>query len=355
METPTTFTWDQARAWRDALNAQGKRVVFTNGCFDLLHLGHVRYLQEARECGDALVVAVNSDASVRALKGPDRPINSAEDRAEVLLALSAVDAAVIFDDMRATAAIEAIAPHIYVKGGDYTPDTLNSEEKAALDKAGTEIRILQMVEGKSTTNTLQRLTKGNNAKLKLGVLGSGHGSTLENLFKAIDDGRLSAEIVLVISDVGNARILDIAHERGVPNLYVDPGDYKTKLSDAAQKEICERLQAEDINLVILAGFMRRIKSPILESFVGRILNIHPSLLPKYPGREAWTQALDAGETEAGTTVHLVNAEIDAGQILAQQRVAILPDDTPDTLQTRIQDAERQLYPQVIADYGQTLS
>ena len=340
-------SWKEARAWRDRLHAEGKHVVFTNGCFDLLHVGHVRYLQEARACGNALLVAVNSDASVRALKGPDRPINNEEDRAEVLLALGAVDCVVIFEDQRATAVIEATAPHLYAKGGDYTSESLNREEKAALDAAGTEIRILQLVDGKSTTATMNKL-KCSQSPIKLGVLGSGYGSTLENLFSAIDEGRLKAEISIVLSDVAEARILRIAEQRGINAVHVDPGNYKNKLGDGAQKEICDRLRGASVDLVILAGFMRKIKSPILETYERRILNIHPSLLPKYPGREPWTQALEAGETEAGATVHMVNADIDAGEILGQERVPILPNDTSGTLQTRIQAAERILYPKIIA-------
>jgi len=134
--------------------AQGKHLVFTNGCFDLLHVGHVRYLQAARALGDALVVAVNGDASVRALKGPSRPINPDADRAEVLSALACVDYVVIFHELRVTNLIRLTRPQIYAKGGDYTPETLDREEHAALDEAGSQIRILPLVPGRSTTNIL---------------------------------------------------------------------------------------------------------------------------------------------------------------------------------------------------------
>ncbi len=120
------MTAEEVRRLRDRLDAAGRKLVFTNGCFDLLHAGHVRYLNQARALGDAMVVAVNSDASVRALKGPARPVNNENDRAEVLAALRVVDAVVIFDDERATRLIEAIRPHIYAKGGDYTVDSLNA-------------------------------------------------------------------------------------------------------------------------------------------------------------------------------------------------------------------------------------
>lgn len=137
-----------------AFAAQGKRLVFTNGCFDLLHVGHVRYLQAARALGDALAIAVNGDASVRALKGPSRPINPEADRAEVLAALGCVDYVVIFPEVRLTNVIRLVRPQIYAKGGDYTRETLNPEERDALDAAGAQIRFLPLVPGRSTTNIL---------------------------------------------------------------------------------------------------------------------------------------------------------------------------------------------------------
>jgi rfaE bifunctional protein nucleotidyltransferase chain/domain len=149
-------TLEELAAVRAAFDAQGRRLVFTNGCFDLLHVGHVRYLQEARALGDALLVAVNGDESVRALKGPTRPINNEQDRAEVLAALACVDFVTIFHTPRVTDVIRAIRPHIYAKGGDYTVDSLDPGERAALEEAGTEIRILPLVPGKSTTATIAK-------------------------------------------------------------------------------------------------------------------------------------------------------------------------------------------------------
>ena len=134
-----------------------KRVVLTNGCFDLLHVGHVRYLRQAAELGEILIVAVNGDESVRALKGDDRPFNSAEDRAEVVAALGCVDFVTIFPEVRATRVIEAIRPAIYVKGGDYSLKSLNAEEVAALQTAGTEIRTLPLVPGKSTSGLIEKI------------------------------------------------------------------------------------------------------------------------------------------------------------------------------------------------------
>jgi rfaE bifunctional protein nucleotidyltransferase chain/domain len=143
-------------AYRAALTARGERMVFTNGCFDLLHVGHVRYLQAARALGDALVVAVNGDASVRALKGPTRPVNSEQDRAEVLAALACVDAVTIFHEERVGEVVRAIRPHIYAKGGDYTIDSLDAGERAVLAEVGAEIRILPLVPGKSTTAIIEK-------------------------------------------------------------------------------------------------------------------------------------------------------------------------------------------------------
>ena len=152
-------TAEEVAAWRDELHAQGRKLVFTNGCFDLLHPGHTRYLQQARDLGDALVVGMNSDASVRELKGPTRPLNCQEDRAEVLRALRSVDAVVVYDEKRATRLIETIRPHIYSKGGDYTIDSLDSEERGALEQAGADIQILPLVPGRSTTNIIGRMNQ----------------------------------------------------------------------------------------------------------------------------------------------------------------------------------------------------
>jgi rfaE bifunctional protein nucleotidyltransferase chain/domain len=141
---------------RDEMDRAGRRLVFTNGCFDLLHAGHVRYLRQARALGDALAVGLNSDRSVRELKGEGRPVNPQEDRAEVLAALGCVDYVVIFDGKRATDLLRKVRPHVYAKGGDYTPESLDAGERAALAEAGAEIRILPLVPGRSTTAVLAR-------------------------------------------------------------------------------------------------------------------------------------------------------------------------------------------------------
>ena len=154
MSAGKIVTAAELAAVRDALAAEGKNLVFTNGCFDLLHVGHVRYLQAARALGDALAVAINADASVRELKGPTRPVNAEDDRAEVLAALGCIDYVVIFPGKRMTPLYRAVRPQIYAKGGDYTPETLDKEERAAIDEVGSKICILPLVPGRSTTNIL---------------------------------------------------------------------------------------------------------------------------------------------------------------------------------------------------------
>ena len=150
---------DPLAAIADSLRAQGRKLVLTNGCFDLLHTGHVRYLQAARALGDALVVAINGDDSVRALKGEGRPLNTERDRAEVVAALECVDHVVIFPEVRVTRLLEKVRPAIYVKGGDYTSATLHPEERAALEKIGAEIRILPFEPGYSTSRLIERMKK----------------------------------------------------------------------------------------------------------------------------------------------------------------------------------------------------
>ncbi|MEP6821045.1 MAG: D-glycero-beta-D-manno-heptose 1-phosphate adenylyltransferase [Chthoniobacterales bacterium] len=134
-----------------------RRLVVTNGCFDLLHVGHVRYLETARAMGNALAVGVNGDASVQALKGPGRPLNCEQDRAEVLAALAAVDYVVIFQEVRATEFLRQVRPAVYVKGGDYQPETLEAEERAILQEMGAEIKIIPFESGYSTTSLIERM------------------------------------------------------------------------------------------------------------------------------------------------------------------------------------------------------
>jgi rfaE bifunctional protein nucleotidyltransferase chain/domain len=152
-------TAEEARVIAKEMRDSGRKLVFTNGCFDLLHVGHVRYLEAARALGDALLVAINGDESVRALKGEGRPLNRAEDRAEVIAALECVDHVVIFPDVRATQLLEKVRPAIYVKGGDYTEDSLHAGERATLERIGTEIRILPFEAGHSTSGLLEKIKR----------------------------------------------------------------------------------------------------------------------------------------------------------------------------------------------------
>jgi phosphoribosylglycinamide formyltransferase 1 len=185
--------------------------------------------------------------------------------------------------------------------------------------------------------------------IPLGILGSGKGSNCRTILQSIRSGVLAAEVRIVISDVFDAPILDIAREFSVPNAYLPPGKFHTRLEPQAEAELVGMLREAGVELVVLAGFMRILKSPLLEAFPRRIVNIHPSLLPKFPGLEAWKQAITAGEKVTGCTVHYVDEQIDHGEIIAQREVPILPNDTPETLHARIQIAEHEVYPAVIAE------
>ena len=186
--------------------------------------------------------------------------------------------------------------------------------------------------------------------LALGILGSGKGTNCRAILERICAGFLPAEARVVISDVLDAPILDIAREFSIPNAYLPPGRFRTRFEPDAEMELVRMLRDAGVELVILAGFMRVLKSPMLEAFPRRILNIHPALLPKFPGLQAWSQALAAGEKVTGCTVHYVDGEIDHGDIIAQREVPILPDDTPEILHARIQIAEHELYPAAIAEF-----
>lgn len=151
--------WDKLSAWRARMRESGRKLVVTNGCFDLLHVGHVTYLETARNLGDALLIGVNGDESVRQLKGAGRPVNSEQDRAAVLAALDSVDGACTFSEKTATRFLSAAQPDIYVKGGDYTLETLNQDERRAVEQSGGRIVIIPFVQGKSTTALLQKISR----------------------------------------------------------------------------------------------------------------------------------------------------------------------------------------------------
>jgi phosphoribosylglycinamide formyltransferase-1 len=179
---------------------------------------------------------------------------------------------------------------------------------------------------------------------RLAVLGSGQGTNFVALQEAILAGRLDAEIVLVASDKPAAPILARAAALGLATATLLPSPFKTKLSPEGELALVELLQKHRAEWVILAGYMRVVKEPLLRAFPNRIVNIHPSLLPAFKGLRAWEQALAAGVTESGCTVHFVNEEVDGGAIIAQDRVPLVPGDTPESLHARIQAAEHRLFP-----------
>lgn len=183
---------------------------------------------------------------------------------------------------------------------------------------------------------------------RLGVLGSGKGSNFVAIAEAIAAGQIPAEVALVVSDVESAGILDHARQRNLPARFIAPGKFRTKLDEEAERAYVAALQDAKVDLIVLAGFMRVLKGDFLRAFEGRIVNIHPSLLPSFPGLEAWKQALDYGVKAAGCTVHFVDAGVDSGAIIGQQPVPVLDDDTAATLHARIHAAEHELYPRCVA-------
>lgn len=174
---------------------------------------------------------------------------------------------------------------------------------------------------------------------------------MQAILDAIRDGRLDARIALVLSDNPEAPILERARSYGIPAGVIDCSPHRMKFPEEAQRETARRLTEAGVDLVCLAGFMRLVKRPLLAAFPSRIINIHPSLLPAFPGLEAWRQAIDAGAEESGVTVHVVDSGMDTGPILGQTRVRVLPGDTPESLHARIQLEEHRLYPEMIATYA----
>jgi len=184
-------------------------------------------------------------------------------------------------------------------------------------------------------------------KFRIGVLGSGRGSNFVAIADACAAGKIPAEIALVLSDVADAGLLQHARERNLPAQFIPPGKFRTKLDEEAERAFVDALRKADADLIALAGFMRVLKGDFLRAFDGRIVNIHPSLLPSFPGLEAWKQALDYGVKFTGCTVHFVDAGVDSGPIIGQQTVPVLDQDTPETLHQRIHAAEHELYPKCI--------
>jgi phosphoribosylglycinamide formyltransferase-1 len=183
--------------------------------------------------------------------------------------------------------------------------------------------------------------------MKIGILGSGKGSNFAAILAAQRAGQLDVEIALVASDVAGAGILKLAEDAGLPTYVIEEARYRTRLSPDVEEALVAALQAAGVELLVLAGYMRVVKTPLLDAFPRRIINIHPSLLPAFRGIAAWEQALAAGVSKAGCTVHYVDHGVDTGEILAQAEVPVHPDDTPETLHARIQAQEHHLYPAVI--------
>lgn len=183
--------------------------------------------------------------------------------------------------------------------------------------------------------------------MRLGILGSGSGSNMKAILDAIEHGGLDAEIALVLSDNPGAYILERASRAGLTTGVIDCRGFRTKYPEEAQAETAAALKDAGVDLVCLAGFMRLVKAPLLEAFPGRILNIHPSLLPAFPGLEAWKQAIAAGAEESGCTVHIVDGGMDTGPVILQAKVPVYPADTAESLHQRIQVEEHRLYPLAI--------
>lgn len=180
--------------------------------------------------------------------------------------------------------------------------------------------------------------------LNLAVIGSGKGSNFQSILDAVREGRLDARVVCALSDRADAFLLERARRAGIPAYAFDGAPFRTKLEGPGEARVLELLAEHGADLVALAGFMRIIKAGLLSAFAGRLVNIHPSLLPAFPGLEAWRQALEGGVRVTGCTVHFVDAGTDTGPIIVQRTVPVLEDDTPATLHARIQEQEHVAYP-----------
>lgn len=192
----------------------------------------------------------------------------------------------------------------------------------------------------------------NRGDFRIGVLGSGNGSNCEAILKACASGRIPGQVAVVLSDVADALILERARRCGVKSEFIGPSQFKTKLEPELEEQAVRMLLDAGVRLVALAGYMRVVKSPMLHAFAGRMINVHPSLLPAFPGLRAWEQALQHGAKVTGCTVHFVDEGVDAGPIIMQQPVPVLPNDTPDLLHQRIQLIEHQIYPEAISLFAQ---
>lgn len=191
-------------------------------------------------------------------------------------------------------------------------------------------------------------------ELIIGILGSGKGSNYQSIASAITTGHIEARIGCVISDNPDAYILERAKHANHPDYYVDMAPFKTKMDGDAEQKVIEILKSHGVNLVVLAGFMRMVKKGLLEAFPQRVLNIHPSLLPAFPGLNSWEQAVEYGAKYSGCTVHFVDEGMDTGPIIVQRSVPVLDRDTPESLHERIQQQEHIAYPAAIKLIGSGL-
>lgn len=193
----------------------------------------------------------------------------------------------------------------------------------------------------------------NGVRVKIGVLGSGKGSNFVAILNAVKTGGLDVDIRIVLSDCPQALILEKANSAAIPNRYIPPGRFKTYLEPEAENSYVEALRGAGVEWVVLAGFMRVLKSGFFHAYRGRIINIHPSLLPSFKGLEAWRQALEYGVQVTGCTVHFVDEGIDSGPIIMQRAVDVFGDDTAETLHARIQKAEHEVYPEALKFLSQS--
>ncbi len=183
--------------------------------------------------------------------------------------------------------------------------------------------------------------------MKIGILGSGKGTNAEAIIESVEAGECPVEVAIIISDVKDSGILDRGRKHNIPFLYISPGKYKTWLEPEIEAQYVKALKDAEVELVALAGFMRILKDPLLDAFPRRIINIHPALLPSFPGLASWRQAFEYGVKHSGCTVHFVDKGVDTGPIILQAVVPVLDDDTPESLHARIQVEEHKIYPKAI--------
>ena len=347
MAQPVDFkpmTAAEARALRDRLHREGRRVVFTNGCFDLLHAGHVRYLEQARRLGDALIVGLNSDASVRELKGPGRPLNSEFDRAEVLSGLRAVDGVVVFDSLRATELIRELKPHLYAKGGDYTPESLERSERDALAEAGSVIRILPLLPGRSTTGLIQKV----NPSLRVALWGPDYHDLVRFLLDLPRQGLSQIQLVLVIAadlSSANQQILD---QKGVVTL--SGAGSQGGLGEPIWGAGLQALSEHRVDLLVvapgassfLAEFGAELKLPAL--------CLHHGSMPGSDPAESLSEAISQGELSAVCTLHEWGGGQQDGKVWLQAEVPIRLGDDLQSLQARLAQQGQVLLHKALAHW-----